>query len=146
MAQFREMSGVKCLMGRLEHGADLLEELTSVCAANGVTLGWVHALGALQRARLGYYDQDAREYRFIDVGRHLEITNLVGNVSLKDGEPIIHAHVTLADDEARAFGGHLAPGTIVFACEFCIQVFDGPELSRSFDAETGLPLWTDSAR
>jgi predicted DNA-binding protein with PD1-like motif len=141
MAQFREVSGVKHLVGRLEHGADLIGELTSVCMANGVGLGWVHALGALQKARLGYYDQDAREYRFIDVDRHLEITNLVGNVSLKDGEPIIHAHVTLADDEARAFGGHLAPGTIVFACEFCIQMFDGPDLCRGFDDATGLPLW-----
>jgi predicted DNA-binding protein with PD1-like motif len=141
MAQVREMNGVKHLVGRLEHGADLIEELTSVCMANGVGLGWVHALGALQKARLGYYDQDAREYRFIDVDRHLEITNLVGNVSLKDGEPIIHAHVTLADDEARVFGGHLAPGTIVFACEFCIQMFDGPDLCRGFDDATGLPLW-----
>ena len=141
MAQFCEMNNVKCLMGRLEHGADLIEELTSVCVANGVTLGWVQALGALQRARLGYYNQDSREYEFIEMDRHLEITNLVGNVSLRDGEPIIHAHVTLADDEARAFGGHLAPGTIVFACEFCIQMFDGPDLCRGFDDATGLPLW-----
>jgi predicted DNA-binding protein with PD1-like motif len=141
MAQVREVSGVKHLVGRLEHGADLIEELTSVCMANGVGLGWVHALGALQKARIGYYNQGSREYEFIEMDRHLEITNLVGNVSLKDGEPIIHAHVTLADDEARAFGGHLAPGTIVFACEFCIQVFDGPDLCRGFDDATGLPLW-----
>ena len=141
MAQFCEMNNVKCLMGRLEHGADLIEELTSVCVANGVTLGWVQALGALQKARLGYYNQGSREYEFIEMDRHLEITNLVGNVSLRDGEPIIHAHVTLADDEARAFGGHLAPGTIVFACEFCIQMFDGPDLCRGFDDATGLPLW-----
>ena len=141
MAQFCEMNNVKCLMGRLEHGADLIEELTSVCVANGVTLGWVQALGALQKARLGYYNQGSREYEFIEMDRHLEITNLVGNVSLKNGEPIIHAHVTLADDAGHAFGGHLAPGAIVFACEFCVHVFDGPDLSRGFDDATGLPLW-----
>ena len=141
MATFQEVSGTKCLMGRLAHGADLLEELTSVCTENNVRLGSVHALGALQKARIGYYNQDSREYEFIEMNHHLEITNLVGNVSLKDGEPIIHAHVTLADDEARAFGGHLAPGTIVFACEFCIQVFDGHDLCRGFDDATGLPLW-----
>jgi uncharacterized protein len=141
MAMLREVNGVKCLMGRLAHGADLLDELTSVCTANGVTLGWVHALGALQKARLGYYDQNKQEYRYIDLDRHLEITNLVGNVSLKDGKPIVHAHVTLADDRGNAFGGHLAPGTIIFACEFCLQILDGPEFSRALDAQTGLPLW-----
>jgi len=132
-------------MGRLEHGADLLDELTAVCAENSVSLGWLNALGAVQRARLGYYDQDAREYRYFDLGRHLEIANLVGNVSLKDGKPIIHAHVTLADSDGNAFGGHLAQGTVVFACEFRIQVLDGPEFSRGFDDTTGLPLWTDSS-
>ncbi len=69
-----------------------------------------------------------------------EITKLVGNVSLKEGRPMVHAHVTLAD-EGKAFGGHLAPGTVVFACEFIIQVFEGVSLTRSLDAETGLQLW-----
>ena len=34
---------------------------------------------------------------------------------------MVHAHVTLGDAEGRAFGGHLAAGTPVFACEFVIQ-------------------------
>ena len=38
-------------------------------------------------------------------------------------------------------GGHLAPGTIVFACELIIEAFDGQELNRGMDRETGLPLW-----
>ena len=49
--------------------------------------------------------------------------------------------VPLADDAGCAFGGHLAPGTIVFACEFCVHVLDGPDLCRGVDDETGLPLW-----
>jgi len=32
-------------------------------------------------------------------------------------------------------------GTIVFACEFIIEAFDGPPLERGFDETTGLPLW-----
>lgn len=143
METIRQVQGGRVLIGRLTHGADLLEQLTSVCADNGIRLGWVRALGAVQNARVGYYDQDRREYEFLDFDRHLEIVNLVGNVSVKDGETVIHAHVTLADDRGRAFGGHLAPGTIVFACEFCVQAFDGAELRRAPDDETGLPLWTD---
>ncbi|MHC4252147.1 MAG: PPC domain-containing DNA-binding protein, partial [Planctomycetota bacterium] len=110
------------IMGRLGHGKDLLEELTAVAAAEGVTLGRVEALGAVKRARVGFYNQEEREYEFHELDEPLEIASLIGNISLKDGKPMVHAHVTLSDREGKAYGGHLAPGTIVFACEFVIQV------------------------
>ena len=62
-------------------------------------------------------------------------------ISLRDGEPVVHAHITLSDQQTRAFGGHLAPGTIVFACEFIIHIFEGAKMERGFDEQTGLPLW-----
>jgi len=141
MATHRKVAPSRCVMGRLGHGKDLLEELTSVCEKEGVKLGRVEALGALGRARVGFYNQESREYEFLEFDKPLEITNLVGNVSLKDGKPMVHAHVTLADHEGNAFGGHLAPGTIVFACEFVMQVLEGPEFARGHDDATGLPLW-----
>ena len=141
MAVYNKVTKTKTFMGKLAHGADLLEELTLICKDNNIWLGRVEALGAVQKAKIGYYDQDKRQYNFIDIDKHLEITNLVGNISLKDGKPIIHAHITLSDSEARAFGGHLAQGTIVFACEFVMEAFDGPKLLRGLDEQTGLPLW-----
>ncbi len=48
---------------------------------------------------------------------------------------------SLGDVRGHALGWHLAPGTKVFACEFAIDVFDGADLCREYDAETGLPLW-----
>ncbi|MHC5053897.1 MAG: PPC domain-containing DNA-binding protein [Planctomycetota bacterium] len=141
MATHVDVKHARRIMGRLGHGKDLLEELTAVATAEGVTLGRVEALGALKRARLGFYSQEEREYEFFEIDEQLELTNLVGNVSLKDGKPMVHAHVTLSDRKGAAFGGHLAPGTIVFACEFVMQVLEGPELTRSRDDATGLPLW-----
>jgi predicted DNA-binding protein with PD1-like motif len=129
-------------MGKLSYGCDLLEELTAICQKENIRLGRIEALGAVQRAHLGFYDQHTREYQFLALSQPLEITKLIGNVSLKDGKPFVHAHVTLADEEGKAFGGHLAPGTVVFACEFIIEVFDGPVFERGLDEETGLPLWT----
>ncbi len=129
------------LVGRLRRGDDLLEGLNAVCRGEDIRLGRVSALGAVERARVGFYDQTAREYRYLDIDRPTEILALVGNVSQKDGAPFVHAHVTLGDEEGRAFGGHLAPGTVVFACEFSITPMEGAELVRGFDEETGLPLW-----
>ena len=141
MAVFNKVTKTKTFMGKLAHGADLLEELVSICKDNNVGLGRVEAIGAVQKAKIGYYNQDKRQYNFLDIDKHLEITSLVGNISLKDGDPIIHAHITLGDSGGKAFGGHLAPGNIVFACEFVMEAFDGPKLSRGLDEQTGLPLW-----
>ncbi len=133
------------LMGRLGKGDDLLTALEDCCRAKGIKLGEVRAIGAVTKARVGFYQQDLRKYMFFDLDRPLEILALIGNVSLKDGQPMVHAHVTLADEEGRAFGGHLAPGTEVFACEFVIQEYLSPEIpARQYDAETGLLLWPQS--
>ena len=141
MAIIREVKAVKMFMGKLAHGVDLLEEITKICVDQDICLGSVEALGAVKKARLGYYNQQDQEYCFFDLNQALEITNLTGNISIKDGAPVVHAHVTFSDKDGHAYGGHLAPGTIVFACEVTIQVLDGPKFERGLDQETGLPLW-----
>ncbi|MBW8002362.1 MAG: DNA-binding protein [Planctomycetes bacterium] len=141
MAVYNQIKADAILMGKLKHDADLLEELTEICKQNKIQLGRVEALGAVKKARIGFYDQQKKEYNFFEIDKPLEITNLIGNVSLKDGEPIVHAHITLADAKGNAFGGHLAPGTIIFACEFIINSYEGPEYCRGLDQQTHLPLW-----
>ena len=140
----REVRVGRTLIGRLACGDDLLEAITTICQRAGIGLGRVEAIGAVRRARLGYYDQEKREYRFRNCPEPLELACLTGNVSRKDGEPIVHAHVTLCDEGDKTVGGHLAPGTEVFACEYVIHELTGTELSRGLDEETGLPLWKDT--
>jgi uncharacterized protein len=127
--------------GKLGHGCDLLGELSEICREKNVRLGWLKGLGAVRKACQAYYDQHTHEYQPLEIDRPLEITHLVGNVSVKDGNPFVHAHVTLADEEGHAYGGHLAPGTIVFACEFTLEALSGGALERPFDETTGLSLW-----
>lgn len=129
------------IVGRISRGRDLLDELTALCRREGVRLGRVEAIGALEKARLAFYDQSARKYRFHSFRRPLELVQLAGNVSIRDGAAMVHAHVTLSDRHGRCFGGHLAPGTIVFACEFIIEALDGKRLERWPDEATGLALW-----
>ena len=132
----------RVLMGRLPKACDLLAELTRICQENQITLGEVRALGAVEQAKVGYYDMLSRQYQWLELDQELEILALVGNVSLKDGEVFVHAHITLGDSQGRAFGGHLAEGTKVFACEYVIREYksDTP-LERVWDEPTGLYLW-----
>ena len=141
MSDMKKVEQQAVYMGRLPHGGDLLEELTKICKDRNIQSGRVEAIGAVKKACIGYYDQKKREYQFNTLNQALEILKLCGNISLKDGEPMVHAHLTLADEKGQAFGGHLAPGTIIFACECLIEAFDSQAFNRVYDEETGLPLW-----
>ena len=79
----------------------------------------------------------------VELNKKLEIASCMGNISLKDSEIMVHAHIVLADWEGKAFGGHLMPGTKIFAAEFQIQEYVGTELHRGKDEKTGLPLWQE---
>lgn len=129
-------------MGRLKKGDDLLGALQKQCEDFNVTAGEIRAIGAVSSARVGYYDQAHRKYEFHDLQKPMEILSLIGNISLKDGKPFVHAHITLADETGVAVGGHLAEGSNVFACEFVIHEFlSSGAFTREFDDQTGLFLW-----
>ena len=129
-------------MGRLPQGADLLESLNELCARENITAGEVRAIGALTKAVLGFYNQKNREYEYLTLDYPLEIVSLLGDVSLKEGRPFVHAHVSLGDEQGHLWGGHLAPGSEVFACEVMLAQYqtDKP-FERAFDQGTGLLLW-----
>ena len=137
-----ESSKGRVFAGRLPHNGDLVGELTRICKDKGITAGRVEVIGAVKKARVGFYNQSEKKYGFRDFDQPMEILAVVGNISIKDGEPFVHAHITLSDSEDRAFGGHLCEGTTVFAAEFRIEEMAGAELVRKPDQTTGLPLWS----
>ncbi len=142
MAVYKEIRPVRRIAGTCTHGADLLTELVSVCQEEKIRFGRVEAIGAVQRAVVGYYDQGTRQHREVTIPRPLELVGLGGNVSLHDERIALHAHVALADNRGHAWGGHLKPGTIVYSVEFEIEIWEGPSFERREDARTGLTSWT----
>ena len=106
---------------RLPHGADLLEVLNEICREKKIESGAINVIGAVKSAVVGYYHQERREYQAIALTRPLEIASCTGNISLKDGSEIVHAHITLSDETGAATGGHLMPGTVIFAAEALVS-------------------------
>jgi predicted DNA-binding protein with PD1-like motif len=131
----------RIVMGRLERGDDVLKQLTAACEEHQISVGTLSALGAVERATVGYYDQAAQQYHQHVFNQPMEIIQLTGNISGKDGETFLHCHVTLSDDEGCCYGGHLFEGTTVFACEFVLNELRGPVPQRKPHAPTGLALW-----
>lgn len=132
----------RVIIRRLAPGTDLLAELNRIAVEEGVQLGALSGIGALKRASVGIFLPDKKEYKVNEFDEELEICALTGNVSLKDGAPFVHAHLSLSDKEGHAIGGHIFPGCVVFVAEVVIWVFDGPRRERAPREECGgLALW-----
>lgn len=123
-------------------GSDLLKELGDFVNANSINLAWFSGLGAVSRATIRYYDQPKQTWVDLEHDQRLEVAGMLGNVSLLNGEPIVHAHITFADEQGRCFGGHLGPNTIVFNMEILLSTLSAPQsVVRKMDAQTGLTIW-----
>lgn len=139
--RFWEAQAGRAFVGRLSTGDDLVAELEAFCAEREIRAAWVSVVGAVSRAAFAYYDQHERRYLEMSSDTHHELAGFVGNISLKDGAPFLHAHATLSDRRGNTVGGHLLRGCEVWVAEVTIREMTGVELSRTPDEVTGLALW-----
>jgi len=130
----------KDLSIRMEHGKELMEQLTSFIEREKIASALISGIGAVKWAELGYYNQQTKEYRNFRIDKNLEVSSLTGNVSLKDGRPFAHVHAVFSDDEGNCYGGHLVRAE-VFAFEVNLVVLKGTPPVRELDDVTGLYLW-----
>ncbi len=124
---------------RLDPGEEIVGSLMRFCKDNNITLGSVTGIGATNKATIGLFDVEAKEYHSKElIGDH-EIAPLCGNITTKDGEVYLHLHINLSDAEHRSFGGHLNSATVSATCELIIEKMDG-EAEREFNDEICLNL------
>ena len=136
----RDFRQGRCLVARLDHGTDIIGQITDLAKELEIKTGFLSVIGALSRAELGYYDQVSQKYGKIQIEEPVELVSCLGNISLRNGEPFVHAHAALSDRAGRLYGGHLNSG-IVFAAELFMQELLGLNLERVPDSITGLNLW-----
>jgi predicted DNA-binding protein with PD1-like motif len=137
---FAKLNAGRNLVVRAKHDSDLVEFLTELAKKNRIMVATFTAIGALKYAKLGFYDQKTHEYSEILLSTPQEIACCVGNISMKEGEPFVHAHAVLADRDGNTKAGHLLEGK-VFAAEVHLIELLGTKLVRKNDAATGLSLW-----
>ncbi len=130
----------RCLIARLDHGIDIVSQIADLAKREKISAGQIVAIGALMQAEIAYYDQASHEYHKISITEPVELAACSGNISIRDDEPFVHAHASLADSAGSVWGGHLISGK-VFAAELYIQEILGEPLVRKFDPITGLYLW-----
>jgi uncharacterized protein len=123
---------------RLERGEPVVATLTAFCGEHDVKVGRFEGIGALLDAELGFYHLDRKDFDRFTVG-DTEVLALLGNVSRLDGEPWIHAHLTVGEVDGAARGGHLFEAHVGATLEVFLDERPG-EVVREMNEEIGLPL------
>lgn len=132
---------------RVFMGTILNEELHPAFARlmieHNIRVGSVQFIGGLTDIEFRSYDILTKTRRApIIFSGALEVVNSYGHLSYSEGSPHVHLHatVTVPNSGAWVAGGHVQRA-MVSAVEFTVRAFDGAELIRRFDEETGLSLW-----
>ena len=116
-----------------------MEALTTFAAEEGIRAAEISGIGAFQSAVVGFYQLETKEYDRIPVDEDTEVLSILGNLSVTDEGPRVHAHVTLGKGDGSAVGGHLFEGRCGATIEIFVREEPG-ELRRVPDPGAGLPL------
>ena len=129
------------IMLRIDKGEYVNKTILDVASFYNLKFGWINGLGAIMDPELGYYDLKNKEYIKKTIIGEFELTSLIGNLTLKEGDLFVHSHITFSDINFNAYGGHLFDCKIAVAGEFV--VFRSPtEINRKYDDEIGLYTWS----
>ncbi len=98
------------------------------------------AIGALSSVRLAWFNWDTRSYEpSVTLNEQVELLSLIGDIALRDGKPVVHAHVVVGKKDGTAHGGHLLQAYIRPTCE--VVLTESPvHLRKYIDPESGLAL------
>lgn len=122
-----------------ETGDEVMAGLKRFAREQRLSASHFTAIGAFSAAVIGFFNLVKREYKRIPISEQVEVLSLLGDVTLVDGEPQLHAHVVLGKSDGTAHGGHLLEAQVRPTLE--VILIESPRhLHRAHDPETGLPL------
>ena len=123
----------------LETGDEANACLLEFARARKLSAAHFTAIGAFERAVLGYFDWNIKDYRRNAVDEQVEVVSLIGDVALTGDQPKLHMHAVLGQSDGRALGGHLLEGCVRPTLE--VIVTESPaHLHRLHDPQSGLAL------
>ena len=124
---------------RLEKGEEIVRTLTDFCREQKIENASIMGIGSIENPTLAHYKVDDKKYSEKVFTGVYEVTALLGNVMLSEGEPLIHPHITISDEHMQAFAGHLVKGTVSATLEVLITVYPST-ISKTYDENIGLKL------
>jgi predicted DNA-binding protein with PD1-like motif len=135
-----EAQGQRTFVMVLDTGDEVRDCLQRLAERERLSAAQVTAIGAFARARIRYFDWEAKQYRPIPLEEQVEVVSLNGDIALdRTGQPKLHLHAVLGRRDGMAMGGDLESGHVRPTLE--VIVTESPaHLRRVHDDETGLAL------
>jgi hypothetical protein len=127
-----------------DKGEEPFSLLTQFAREHALRGSQLTAIGAFERATLGYFDRRSKSYRRIAVDEQAEVLSFLGDVAHAGGEPVVHVHVVLGLADGTTRGGHLLDASVWPTLELVITEWPKYLCKRS-DPEVGLHLLPGSA-
>ena len=127
----------KDIVVRLDKGDEVAKCLLEVAEKEGVALASVAGIGATDDFNVGVFDLDANEYKRLHYTANHEINALTGNLTVKDGKPYLHLHITCTNDDGKVVGGHLFDARISLTAEIFVHRLSG-SAERKYDENLGI--------
>jgi hypothetical protein len=135
-------AGTHVLVG--DPGDDAVAMLSDFARDQQITAAQFSAIGAFQRATVGWFDRERQIYHRIEVDEQCEVLSLLGDIAVGDDGPQVHSHVVLGLSDGSTRGGHLLAGTVWPTLEVVVRETQA-ELRRTSRPDVGLAL-IDPAR
>jgi len=97
----------------LDPGEEAFGVLTAFAAEQRIGSASLTAIGAFERATVGWFDLNNKSYRKIPIDEQCEVLSAIGDVALgDDGKSSLHIHAVLGLSDGTTRGGHLLEGII----------------------------------
>lgn len=132
--------GVETRVVILDSGEEAFAALTKFANDAGITAASLTAIGAFERATVGWFDVDRKTYKEIEVSQQCEVLSAIGDVAVgDDGKASLHVHVVLGLSDGTTRGGHLLNGKVRPTLE--VVLTDTPtHLRRKKKPDIGIAL------
>lgn len=124
---------------RIDRDEEFIESVKKFCKEERIDAGYFSVIGATEDAELAYYNRETREFSSKNFKESLEIVNVTGNIAVKDGEVIVHAHGVLSNKDMQTFGGHVNKLVISTIAEVILTKLEG-EIRKAYSDEIGLNI------
>lgn len=125
----------------LKNNSEIVEALTDFVKTQEIKAGTISGLGAVNSVTLRFFNPETKQYEDKTFNEQMEISNLIGNISTKDGKEYLHLHITLGNSEYKSIAGHLLKATINGAGEVVVEAYQNAKIERKFDSNTGLNIY-----
>lgn len=125
---------------RINPGHPLVNTLNDFCKKQNITLATISGIGSLNSATLGFFNPNSKTSKQKTFNEPLNMTSLLGNITIKDNEPVLNLNTTIAGDNYKAYSGQLLEAEVSLTSEIVITTIKG-KIEKTFDPQTGLNLY-----